>query len=367
MASANNLIFLMALSLLRERCQAEVFVEKLVIVADMSRHVLRLEHISLEDQPCQTDEECALHLPNLDTALSIVSSVPSAPYCSDTDETNSTASGRCTCGEGKCVSFTREFGKGTILYYCGPCSHVGAQCEMEDTCQHEMAECRDNYCKCKDNGDFYEFSYCDTPYIGYEVTLEIAITVCIVIAMCLLLASVYSIINVRRLRDLRELARQRRGGRAESESQTRPEDSPPVYDEVVGNLPSYQDALAMVPSSSTVEEILREDVRPADSTAEAAASSRDRGSELDNNAPTPATSREPENETGVAEVHGAGPRLPRTLPTAHTSVAREEGPSEILQERSGAGGGSRPPASEGENDPAVIVSSESHRGIQTRF
>lgn len=114
-------------------------------------------------------------------------------------------------------------------------------------------------------------------------------------------------------------------------------------------------------------EIQREDVRSGDTTAEAAASSRVRGSELDNNAPTPQTSREPENETGVAEVHGAGPRLPRTLPTAHTSVARDEGPSEILQERSVAGGGSRPQASEGENDPAAIVSSESHRGIQTRF
>ncbi|XP_037788350.1 uncharacterized protein LOC119583759 isoform X1 [Penaeus monodon] len=223
----------------------------------------------------------------------------------------------------------------------------------------KKAECRDNYCMCKNDGDFYEFSYCEIPYIGYEVTLQIAIIVCIVIAMCLLLASVYSIINVRRLRDLRELARQRRGRRTDSESQTISEDSPPVYDEVVGNLPSYQDALAMteVPSSTVIAETLHEDRAEATATRDSAS---------DHNASTPGSSREAVNEADVAEVHG-------TEHQAHiqhtTLVVRGNGHSEVPQEQFAEG--SRPQDSEEENDPEEVNASVSHiresQGIQTRF
>ncbi|XP_047483672.1 uncharacterized protein LOC125035368 isoform X2 [Penaeus chinensis] len=367
MTGVNSLIIVTVVFLLQEKGQADVLSEKLAIVTVLNRPVVRLAHIDLENQTCQTDADCAQYLPSLDLALSIVSTVPSAPYCSDIDDTNSTASRRCTCGDGKCVSYTREFGKGTILYYCGPCSHVGAQCEMKDTCQHEMAECRDNYCMCKNDGDFYEFSFCEIPYIGYEMTLQIAIIVCIVIAMCLLLASVYSIINVRRLRDLRELARQRRGRRADSEmgeSQTISEDSPPVYDEVVGNLPSYQDALAMteVPSSTVVGETQRDD------TAEATAS-RDRASDQESNTSSAGSPREPDNEVDDAEGHRTEHQTHIQQALDTTLVVRGNGHSETLQEQSSEG--SRPQESEDENDPEEVISSVSRlresQSIQTRF
>ncbi|XP_037788351.1 uncharacterized protein LOC119583759 isoform X2 [Penaeus monodon] len=195
----------------------------------------------------------------------------------------------------------------------------------------KKAECRDNYCMCKNDGDFYEFSYCEIPYIGYEVTLQIAIIVCIVIAMCLLLASVYSIINVRRLRDLRELARQRRGRRTDSETE--------------------------VPSSTVIAETLHEDRAEATATRDSAS---------DHNASTPGSSREAVNEADVAEVHG-------TEHQAHiqhtTLVVRGNGHSEVPQEQFAEG--SRPQDSEEENDPEEVNASVSHiresQGIQTRF
>ncbi|XP_063608627.1 uncharacterized protein LOC134782872 [Penaeus indicus] len=364
MTGVNSLIIVTAVFLLQDKGRADVLSEKLAIITDLNRPVVRLAHINLENQTCQTDAECAQYLPSLDTALSIVSSVPSAPYCSDVDNTNSTASRKCTCGDGKCVSYTREFGKGTILYYCGPCSHVGAQCEMKNACQHEMAECRDNYCMCKNDGYFYEFSYCEIPYVGYEMTLQIAIIVCIVIAMCLLLASVYSIINVRRLRDLRDLARQGRGRRADSESQTVSEDSPPVYDEVVGNLPSYQDALAMteVPSSTVVEETQRDD-------ATEATASRDSASDQGSNTSSTGSPRESVKEVDIAEVHRTEHQRHIQQAPDTTLVVRGNGHSEILQEQSAEG--SRPRDSEDENDPEEIISSVSRlresQSIQTRF
>lgn len=37
---------------------------------------------------------------------------------------NATEPGRCTCGEGRCVSYSRDMSTSSVYYYCGPCGKV---------------------------------------------------------------------------------------------------------------------------------------------------------------------------------------------------------------------------------------------------
>ncbi|XP_071550813.1 uncharacterized protein [Panulirus ornatus] len=145
----------------------------------------------LENISCTHDDDCKSAFPNLEQALELgrSSPVPHPPIC----KRPSIDQGYCTCGRNQCVSTSKQFGRGTLLYYCGPCGYVGSQCN-NGTCLHEMAVCRDSYCQCKDDGVFYEFSYCEIPYRGYEMALQMAIIICIVIAVCLVTASFYTMI-----------------------------------------------------------------------------------------------------------------------------------------------------------------------------
>ncbi|XP_047483496.1 uncharacterized protein LOC125035267 isoform X1 [Penaeus chinensis] len=206
------------------------------------------QKINLEAISCQTDEQCYIHLPNLDIALAKNSNFPSAPYCNKSANTSSL--GHCGCGEGKCVSYTKEFGRGTILYYCGPCSYVGARCSDDSTCQHELAECRDNFCACKNGGDFFEFSYCEVPHLGLEVAVNMAFVVCIAISICLVLASSYGIISMHRLRRLPGLIRYLQSHQRQCEPAT--EDLPPKYDDLVDKLPSYEEAIFTIQKNPSV-------------------------------------------------------------------------------------------------------------------
>ncbi|XP_071550821.1 uncharacterized protein [Panulirus ornatus] len=150
----------------------------------------------LENISCTHDDDCKSAFPNLEQALELgrSSPVPHPPIC----KRPSIDQGYCTCGRNQCVSTSKQFGRGTLLYYCGPCGYVGSQCN-NGTCLHEMAVCRDSYCQCKDDGVFYEFSYCEIPYRGYEMALQMAIIICIVIAVCLVTASFYTMIIGRSL------------------------------------------------------------------------------------------------------------------------------------------------------------------------
>ncbi|XP_027220726.2 uncharacterized protein [Penaeus vannamei] len=203
--------------------------------------------INLEVKSCQADEQCHKYLPNLNVALAKNSSVPSAPYC---NKSSNSSLGRCTCGKGKCVSYTKEFGRGTILYYCGPCSYVGARCSNDSPCQHELAECRDNFCACKNGGDFFEFSYCEVPHLGFEVAVYMVIVVCIVFSICLVLASSYGIINMHQLRRLPGLLRY-----LQTQQQCEPatEDLPPKYDDLLGKLPTYEEAIFTIEKNPCVD------------------------------------------------------------------------------------------------------------------
>ncbi|XP_042866612.1 uncharacterized protein LOC122249620 [Penaeus japonicus] len=200
--------------------------------------VFTYRDINLEAISCQTDEQCIGHLPNLEVALSKNSNVSSAPYC--LNPSNVSTLGHCTCGEGKCVSYTKEFGRGTILYYCGPCSYVGARCSSEFPCQHELAECRNNFCGCKNGGDFFELSYCEVPYLGFEVALQMVYVVCIILTICIILASSYGIIYKTRLRRLVNRPSQ------QEECESPPADLPPKYDDLVDMPPSYDEAIFTV-------------------------------------------------------------------------------------------------------------------------
>ncbi|XP_042222531.1 uncharacterized protein LOC121866861 isoform X2 [Homarus americanus] len=188
----------------------------------------------LDDIPCALNTTCEAAFPNIILAMEIGkdSPVPTRPIC--------TRQGSCSCGSDRCVSFSRQFGHDTTFYYCGPCGYVGSQCR-NNTCTHELATCSGSYCQC--HGTFYEFSYCKIPYMGYETALQLAIIICIVIACCLLIASIYSMIIGRRLRMIPRRLRRRRDEDGNQESPA--DDTPPTYDDVVENLPSYQDALQM--------------------------------------------------------------------------------------------------------------------------
>ncbi|RXG62379.1 hypothetical protein Avbf_14394 [Armadillidium vulgare] len=116
-------------------------------------------------------------------------------------------------------------------------------------------------------------------YYGYEIALQLAISTCIAIALCLLVASIYNAVGFRRPTAharLETILRSENGVR-----ESPPDDIPPKYDDVVEDLPSYQDAIKMFESSprnetvgivneafeddvnSSQEEVRKEDPPPA--------------------------------------------------------------------------------------------------------
>nr|XP_045625503.1 uncharacterized protein LOC123774882 isoform X2 [Procambarus clarkii] len=153
--------------------------------------------------------------------------------------------GTCSCGRGRCVSYSKQFGRNTKFFYCGPCGYMGSECRNR-SCTHEMGECLGNYCECSGNGVFYEFSFCTLPYKGYETALQIAIILCIAIATCLLIASLYTVLIGRRLRRIPERLR---GLRERDINEGPVNDTPPTYEEVADKLPTYQDALRLAQES----------------------------------------------------------------------------------------------------------------------
>ncbi|XP_063591573.1 uncharacterized protein LOC134768740 [Penaeus indicus] len=196
---------------------------------------------------CSNDSTCQACLPDLDVALMQNSPLPTAPFC-DIDS-NATGPGRCTCGEGRCVSYTRDRSTSSVYYYCGPCGWVGARC-VESNCTHKQAECSNGYCECVQNGLFYDLNYCYYPYFGKTMILEMLASSVIIIAMCGVLAFSYN--RSRRRDDSSSAFPWRRGSRSRESPAS---DTPPTYDDVVDKLPSYQDALKMSPKADDNEGI----------------------------------------------------------------------------------------------------------------
>lgn len=196
----------------------------------------QLMSINIESIPCTTHEDCKAALPGIDTALGLGSTVPKEPFCKFTDNSSWNSSGHCSCGPDYCVSYSMQYGKDMPFYYCGPCARIGSQCS-NGTCAHEMAECREDYCQCVKSGSFYEFYYCEIPYVLYETSLQICIIVTIVIVSSFIVSSLCTAAGLDRCWQNR-----RSSG---SNSETYNGDAPPAYDEVMDNLPTYQDALQM--------------------------------------------------------------------------------------------------------------------------
>ncbi|ROT70800.1 uncharacterized protein [Penaeus vannamei] len=198
----------------------------------------------LASVPCSNDSVCRACLPDLDVALMQNSPLPTAPFC-DVDR-NATEPGRCTCGEGRCVSYSRDMSTSSVYYYCGPCGWVGARC-VESNCTHEQAKCSNGYCECVQGGLFYDLSVCYYPSFGKTMIIEMLVSSLIVVAMCGVLAFSYNRLSRSRQRDDGSSTFPWRRGSGSRESPT--SDTPPTYDDVVDKLPSYQDALKMSPKA----------------------------------------------------------------------------------------------------------------------
>ncbi|XP_042866614.1 uncharacterized protein LOC122249621 [Penaeus japonicus] len=198
----------------------------------------------LASVPCSEDSECEDCLLNLDVALMQNSDLPTAPFC-DIDS-NSTGPGRCTCGEGRCVSYTRDMSTSSVYYYCGPCGWVGARC-VEHNCTHNQAKCSNGYCECVQEGLFYDLSFCYYPYFGKTMLIEMLASTAIVVAMCGILAFTYSRLGRSRERSDSSGFPWRRSSTSRESPAS---DTPPTYDDVVDKLPSYQDALNMSPKEN---------------------------------------------------------------------------------------------------------------------
>nr|XP_027227885.1 uncharacterized protein LOC113819865 [Penaeus vannamei] len=113
---------------------------------------------------------------------------------------NATEPGRCTCGEGRCVSYSRDMSTSSVYYYCGPCGWVGARC-VESNCTHEQAKCSNGYCECVQGGLFYDLSVCYYPSFGKTMIIEMLVSSLIVVAMCGVLAFSYNRLSRSRQRD----------------------------------------------------------------------------------------------------------------------------------------------------------------------
>nr|XP_045625501.1 uncharacterized protein LOC123774882 isoform X1 [Procambarus clarkii] len=219
-------------------------------VAEASFCTVDQNNCILEEISCSSDDNCWAALPMLQLAMDLGkdSSIPSRPFCTtDTAMSNHSGehTGTCSCGRGRCVSYSKQFGRNTKFFYCGPCGYMGSECRNR-SCTHEMGECLGNYCECSGNGVFYEFSFCTLPYKGYETALQIAIILCIAIATCLLIASLYTVLIGRRLRRIPERLR---GLRERDINEGPVNDTPPTYEEVADKLPTYQDALRLAQES----------------------------------------------------------------------------------------------------------------------
>ncbi|XP_064082147.1 uncharacterized protein LOC135198486 isoform X2 [Macrobrachium nipponense] len=190
--------------------------------------------IDIDSVPCMTHEDCRDALPGIDTALGTGSPIPKEPFCKYNSSWNS--SGYCSCDPDYCVSYSMRYGKDMPFYYCGPCARIGSQCS-NGTCAHEMAECREEYCQCIRSGSFYEFYYCEIPYVLYETSLQICIIITILIVSSFIVSSLCAATGLDRCWQSR-----RSSG---STSETSDGDAPPAYDEVMDNLPTYQDAVQM--------------------------------------------------------------------------------------------------------------------------
>ncbi|KAK4312761.1 hypothetical protein Pmani_015849 [Petrolisthes manimaculis] len=196
---------------------------------------------------CTSDENCTDVLIGLDLALSYPSNLPSSPYCEYVNLKEDQDVGQCTCGPGRCVSYSHSYSdNGEPFYYCGPCGWVGSQCNVNQTCSHRLAECDSGYCECIKDGTFYDMSYCYIPYYGKRLALEMLISAGIIVLCCAILAYGYTRLGRRRSRSSSYLERWTRGSITRQDPEN---DTPPTYDDVVeveDKLPSYQDALEMV-------------------------------------------------------------------------------------------------------------------------
>nr|XP_045625500.1 uncharacterized protein LOC123774881 isoform X2 [Procambarus clarkii] len=200
----------------------------------------------IESVECTSDANCTAALCGLDIALSYDTSLPSRPYCNYSPEDKEPhhhhhhGAGHCTCGPGKCVSYSRDFySNGEPFYYCGPCGWVGAQC-YNTTCTHPLAECKGGYCECVNNGIFYDLTFCYIPFYGKQLAVGMLVTTFVIVLICCVLGYSYHRISNRRQRRLPESWFRRSVRR-----QPPANDTPPTYDDVVDKLPSYQDALQM--------------------------------------------------------------------------------------------------------------------------
>ncbi|XP_068207621.1 uncharacterized protein [Palaemon carinicauda] len=240
-------------------------------VRDTAYQEGELTTIDIDSVRCQMNDDCTPALPGLAIAIGTGSKIPKSPICvlPDNDLGNHDAiskknsSGHCSCGPGNCVSYSMEYGSDIPFYYCGPCARLGSQCS-NGTCDHEMAECREDYCQCYKSGFFYEFNYCEIPFVLYETSLQICIIIIIAIVSLLIVTSLCTAIGLDRY------WRNRRSSSGNSEVSNR--DTPPAYDEVMDSLPSYQDALQMAQEDNgnhdnelnTTPTSSRTDERPSD-------------------------------------------------------------------------------------------------------
>ncbi|CAL4137497.1 unnamed protein product [Meganyctiphanes norvegica] len=226
----------------------------------------------MESENCNSNQDCVDIFDNFNLAMLMDTegNIVHKPYCeitgntttplwgesyntSDTTDASSTLAplGVCTCGRAPdgqelCPSWTLTWGD-TSVWYCGPCGRIGSQCDVNrTTCSYLYSYCDTSddpsYCKCTDDGKFYELYYCYIPYYGYQVALQSTLIIGIVVVICLFLATAYNALRMRRIRRLQAMGLWN-NGRVVSEAP--PEDTPPKYDDVVENLPSYQDALQM--------------------------------------------------------------------------------------------------------------------------
>ncbi|XP_068206804.1 uncharacterized protein [Palaemon carinicauda] len=193
------------------------------------------------NQTCTVDSDCYQCFPNWEMAFKYgIEDVPSLPFCPN-ETTPILPKGLCTCGIGKCVSYSTDRASGKRFFYCGPCGYVGASC-ANHSCTHPLSTCKDGFCECVENGIFYNMAYCYIPYFGAKVIIQMFISTLIIVSLCGVLAYSYHRLSSSRGRYLRRFNSWRRSSVVR---ESPPEDTPPTYDDVVEKVPSYQDALEM--------------------------------------------------------------------------------------------------------------------------
>ncbi|KAG7165248.1 hypothetical protein Hamer_G025173 [Homarus americanus] len=191
---------------------------------------------------CTSDLNCTAALYNLDLALSYESPLPSKPYCvlqNTGDEGSNPEVGHCTCGAGRCVSYSRSYSlDNAVFYYCGPCGWVGAQC-TNHSCTHALAECRGGYCECTNDGIFYDLTYCYIPFYFKSMAIEMLVSTAVIAMVCTIFAYGYHRFNARRQRGypdswFRSNTRREEGEGGKTNDAFEPDDIhlPPAYGDV---------------------------------------------------------------------------------------------------------------------------------------